>query len=638
MKDGPILDSWAFKRGALVYPQPVAAACGRVLRATNDLERIDSCLKAAEILVRYLSSLALSSLCGRDSEEFPQTIKPLAGNLAFGHYLSLVQAVAKSADHPLYQHFGPFRPKGKGKNKKPGAADSSLVALLELRNDIGHDLASMSKARAITILKTVDPLGLLVTALQALDGVLALPLFVLDNFQLRDRQVVAQRLMLMGENPDPLPDDIALSGGLDPQIPYVALDSRILVLPPIVVFALIEEDAAYRIAFLDSVLDGKLRFKTMKSRVFEDSGDIYGDLQALFGGELRIPDEVTHVGGQSFCQEWRKARSIREDAGRKAEGIVDWTSFDQESLDWYAKRLPSGEVEGLYEKITLHLLDGRTRGIGDEELRQLKLLFGKEKQVRGALGRDLYDFRVMADSEKRWKDRQCGSSNILSAMKIAVGIFSGQFNIDSASGSDLSCDTGSPDYIAMREALVNLFIHQDFSDDSAAAQIELSPNQAVFFNPGHSLVPTDQLVDGGRSQARNPLVARAFRLIGFAELAGSGIRALQREWRNARRRPPVLQSDRTGNSFSLTLDWHEIPSEYDPAWQEKLGVRLTSNQASILNLANIGNGISAQQAASATGLRMVEVAEDLRFLVHQVLLEERDGVFVLKPHLKEVMK
>ncbi len=47
MSEASAIDTWAFKRGALVYPQPVAASCGRILRTSSPKERIDACLKAA---------------------------------------------------------------------------------------------------------------------------------------------------------------------------------------------------------------------------------------------------------------------------------------------------------------------------------------------------------------------------------------------------------------------------------------------------------------------------------------------------------------------------------------------------------------------------------------------------------------
>jgi len=189
----------------------------------------------------------------------------------------------------------------------------------------------------------------------------------------------------------------------------------------------------------------------------------------------------------------------------------------------------------------------------------------------------------------------------------------------------------------MRGAVVNQFIHQDYSDKSAAAQIELSQDRASFFNTGFSLVTEDQLADGGKSQARNPLIARALRLIGYAELAGSGLRALQRVWRKAKRRPPTIASDRVGNTFALTLDWREVPDAYDKVWKERLGVQLSEFQAAALNLATDPAGVTAHQVSAGTGSTLAESHDALRFLVHQVLLEEREARFYLQPHLKELL-
>jgi hypothetical protein len=88
--------------------------------------------------------------------------------------------------------------------------------------------------------------------------------------------------------------------------------------------------------------------------------------------------------------------------------------------------------------------------------------------------------------------------------------------------TDLSRNDGSPDYLAMREALTNLFIHQDYADQRSCARIAIRPNETEFFNAGYSLTAVDRLEEGGAHQARNPLVARALRLMGFAEIAGSG--------------------------------------------------------------------------------------------------------------------
>src|ERR1700737_4642748 len=43
----------AFRRASLIYPQPVAIACGRGLRGGSHSEGLDACLRAGEVLTRY---------------------------------------------------------------------------------------------------------------------------------------------------------------------------------------------------------------------------------------------------------------------------------------------------------------------------------------------------------------------------------------------------------------------------------------------------------------------------------------------------------------------------------------------------------------------------------------------------------
>jgi predicted HTH transcriptional regulator len=186
----------------------------------------------------------------------------------------------------------------------------------------------------------------------------------------------------------------------------------------------------------------------------------------------------------------------------------------------------------------------------------------------------------------------------------------------------------------MREALVNLFIHQDFTDQRAAAQVEIQPEQVVCFNPGKSLMNQRGLIEGGKSQCRNPLIARALRLIGFAELAGSGLRQLQHAWRTNKRRPPMMESNSSANTFTLTLDWRTVPDNYNEFWKERLGVKLSEPEATILNLSV--DGVSVEQAASATGLSLDSAQEAIDTLVRQALVDEKKKRYVIKSHLKEL--
>src|SRR5260370_11952569 len=127
----------------------------------------------------------------------------------------------------------------------------------------------------------------------------------------------------------------------------------------------------------------------------------------------------------------------------------------------------------------------------------------------------------------------------------------------------------------MREGLVNVFIRQDYGDRRTVGEIEMMGDQTMFFNAGKSLVSNTALVEGGKSQSRNPLISRALRLIGFAELAGSGLREVHRAWREAKRYPPNIESNPEANTFTLILDWRELPAITDEFWRNRLVVNLT---------------------------------------------------------------
>ena len=66
--------------------------------------------------------------------------------------------------------------------------------------------------------------------------------------------------------------------------------------------------------------------------------------------------------------------------------------------------------------------------------------------------------------------------------------------------------------------------------------------------------------------------------MGFAEIAGSGLRVLHAAWRGARRPPPNIASDRQANSFSLRLSWRPVADVYDELWLRR-GIKVTPTQA-----------------------------------------------------------
>ena len=176
----------------------------------------------------------------------------------------------------------------------------------------------------------------------------------------------------------------------------------------------------------------------------------------------------------------------------------------------------------------------------------------------------------------------------------------------------------------MREAVVNVLMHQDYSDRSAAAQIEVRQEDLSIFNPGKALVGQAGIDAGGKSQSRNPLIAKAMRLIGFAELAGSGLRAVRTAWRTAQRRAPKFMTNAEQNTFEVLLDWRPLEPDEDAFWKKHLGARVTKRQAKLLSSACQKRRLTCQLASEVTAASESESASDLGYLCRQMLLV-RDG-------------
>lgn len=630
-----------FQEAAAVAPQPVAMAAGVVLRARSPEQELDAALRCAEVLARYLAAVALASFAARADDQGGATSPPpFEGNLAFGHFLSVVQwAAGVAVHHSLKADFAA----GFGKRRRGGRgkADECFVALLNLRNRIGHQLDSLTEARVKSILAKEEPLERLAAAMRSLDRILALPLLVVEVQSLEEGSVVARLLLLMGENADPYPEDVPLEPSTSFRktgSPYLGTREGALRLDPMMVWDVAEETQNYRLYLLDAVEHARLRYKALGTSPRERDGEAAARLRRLLGGERAPLETVRPARKRSFVELWseRRARQLQRLSDNR--GPIPWEAMCTETLTWFAAKVRPGEEMVDPRKIVMeHLLDGREE-VDEKERAQLILLFGTESEVHRRLGRPTLDLRVVRTKGVRWDQRVECRRNVFHALRTAVRFFLENMQLEGVASEELSAPEGTPDYVALREALVNILIHQDYDDRSAAAQIELRRHEAIFFNPGCSLVEQTALADGGKSVCRNPHLARALRLVGFAELAGSGLRVLQEAWRSVRRRPPRIESDRQANTFSLTLDWRQIPEDYDRHWREHLGVKISSQEATILALAADPAGVNAQEAAAAVGSSVAEAAQMLEHLRQQVLLKNRGTRYYLRDDLRSVVR
>ena len=82
---------------------------------------------------------------------------------------------------------------------------------------------------------------------------------------------------------------------------------------------------------------------------------------------------------------------------------------------------------------------------------------------------------------------------------------------------------------AVGEAVMNALMNEDYAGPEGV-RIVRRPETLEISNYGDLRIPLREAVTGGRSDPRNPTVARMFQLIGRAELSGSGMRSIASVW------------------------------------------------------------------------------------------------------------
>jgi predicted HTH transcriptional regulator len=641
----------AFREVLVVSPQPVATTLGTVCRQHDDKELIESTLKAGEVLARYLAAIVLSSFCAREdkSAEIPDELVSFRGNLSFGHFTSALKGIARSkAVHPLRDHLGKaFGPTQTEDNQTAGRENESVKKgeqafdqLVTLRNELGHRLSTVTSLKAKHILEQYQPLQQLREALDSSWALVSLPLFILEEQRLVKKSVTARRLLLMGDG-EPTSDEIELDGALEEvnQL-YVGLKSGALLLPPFLLWDIVRERANFGVYLLHRSAPKKLTYLT----VHDDeafSADQAPEFEALMTGRLRPVEAVRIRGKGDLLSEWEEMTKLRAKTFQGDFGVIPWRDLNDNTLQWYDDLLKGSgtnkkERERPGSRMLKMLLDKRDV-LPRNEIQQLMLLFGKDKPVSQLVKRSLVDCRVRKrDSEQRWIERKESTKNVLESLKMAIDFFSRHVGVDGKTIDDLKATAGTADYIAMREALVNLFMHQDYTNAAVAGQVEITDDRTIFHNAGCSLVSAEGLVDGGKSTARNSLISRALRLIGFAELAGSGLYAVHSAWRKARRRPPKIESNSSANTFTLTLDWRPLEEQIDEFWMNKLGVKLNPQQAAVLSILVTPEQFTLEQIASASGMYVGDAKAAIEYLKLQELIVPTEDKFGLRSDLYEL--
>jgi len=202
-----------------------------VVRSEGRPERLEACLKAAEVLTRYIAIASLASAASTrpECDDLP-VVEGFNDNLSFGSFeLSIRKSLSVKWDHPLRDD---LRAAMRQTKRNPGKAGAHLQSFLELRNDLGHSITHVDEIKASKLFEEVDPIGRLIDCLDGFAPILSCPPAVVLKQEYRRGRLTARFNFHVGEG-EPIPRAIELQ---DPvfewECPYLCTARGLLPLMP----------------------------------------------------------------------------------------------------------------------------------------------------------------------------------------------------------------------------------------------------------------------------------------------------------------------------------------------------------------------------------------------------------------------
>lgn len=362
---------------------------------------------------------------------------------------------------------------------------------------------------------------------------------------------------------------------------------------------------------------------------------------------------IRRGGCDERCTHPEIERLLRDAADERYDaGTVDLDPehcFDGEAVRWYRRlfydRNP-GQDEALSDLEFLHywglVLETNSRLF---PTRAALVMFGSEPVLHQILPRPVVDWQWIRTNwseglqEERWADRLVVEANLVSAWRALLERYLSHaeqpFAVDPET---LQRADRPPDYLAFREAAINLLIHQDYADHARKPVIQFFDDRTRFWNPGDAIAASEQLLEPGEKEVRNPRIVAAFRRIGLSEQAGTGVRSIFTNWQQLGHVPPDIRNDKTAKSFELTLLKERLFSEEQLLFQASLGVHLNDTEARVFALVCRMGRAHPHDIRALTGLPSREIQTAFDGLAIQALISHVEDanapLFTLAEHLK----
>ena len=405
------------------------------------------------------------------------------------------------------------------------------------------------------------------------------------------------------------------------------------------------------------------RVIAVNERLIEDDGKVLlvfhipeaqrRDKPIYLRGDIR-KSYIRRGAGDERCTEAEIERLLRDAADERYDGgTVDLDPercFDDASLRWYRKlfddRNPGHDETLSHVEFLHHWGFVIETGSRLSPTRAAILLFGAPPALHQVLPRPVVDWQWSRGdwseelADERWVDRLVIESNLVETWKAILDRYLQRAEKPfSINAETLQREDSPPDYIAFREAAINLLMHQDYGDHTRKAAIRFFDDRAQLWNPGDAYALTDELLEPGERDVRNPRIVAAFRRIGLSEQAGTGMRAIFGSWRRLGRVPPIIDNDRSRKAFQLTLLKEELLSKEQLLFQAALGVHLDDAEAKAFAFACLHGRLGSRDVRAVAGLSGAGARAVLDRLASQALISPLEGaetpMFGLAEHLRE---
>ena len=183
------------------------------------------------------------------------------------------------------------------------------------------------------------------------------------------------------------------------------------------------------------------------------------------------------------------------------------------------------------------------------------LLFGKELRILNQFPSYFIDFLVIPashgqDVQTRWVERYSSEQSVIQTYVQIYDRLRKRIPVPFALKADGYTRNDDPPSIqAAREALVNLLMHMDYFDAKGAV-VKCYDDQILFRNAGCLRFPIER-IEQHLTEPRNPVIAKVFRLLGWADRSGEGIEKITNGWTSMGYNKPIFQDDKTINMFEV---------------------------------------------------------------------------------------